>query len=148
MRKFLKRVKEKVVNLFKRLTGKAKEIIPVGIKIVEAIKKVTDSNMADMFVELTFITDLDDKALKILRDLLPKILRELEEWDDALEGTVEEKLRNSLIKINKYPKLKKNLLYLGIATEINKELSHGKLPYEVSLTATHEAYNNPELLEA
>jgi hypothetical protein len=148
MKKFLKKVKEKIVTFFRRLTGATKEIIPVGIKIVEAIKRITDSDIADVFVELTVFTELDDKLLKLVRKVLPKILIELDEWDEILDGTTEEKLRNSLIKINSYPKLKKNLLYLGIATEINRKLSKNSLTYAEALRATHETYNDPTLLNA
>lgn len=144
MKNFLQKVKDKVVDLFRKLTGTVKSLIPVGIKIVEAVKRITDSKIADVIVELTVNTDLDNKALKAIRELLPKVLQELDEWDDAIEGSDEEKLKNSLIKINSYSKPKKNLLYLGIAANINKKLSG--LTYEQSITATHEAYNDPELL--
>jgi hypothetical protein len=148
MKDLLNKIKEKVISFFRRLTGKAKEIIPVGIKIVEAIKQITDSNIADVFVELTVFTELDNKILKLVHRVLPKILKELDEWDETLSGTDEEKLKNILIKINNYPKLKKNLLYLGIATELNRELSKGQLTYADALRATHEIYNDPTLLNA
>lgn len=148
MKAFLQRIKNKVIELFKKLTATIKAIIPVGIKIVNAIKRITDSDVADVFVTITAHTDLDNKILSFIRKTLPKVLKELEEWDDAINGTEEEILKNSLIKINNYSKPKRNLLYLGIASGLNKELAGDGLSDAEALTATHEAYNHPELLNS
>jgi DNA polymerase/3'-5' exonuclease PolX len=139
---FITKIKNKVVELFQKITGAAKKLIPVGIKVVEVIKKITDSKVADIIVELTANTDIDNKILEKVRKLLPKILKELEEWDDTINE--EEALKASLAKINGYSKARRSLLYLGIATELNRELTG--LDYRTALTATHEAYNEPELL--
>lgn len=146
MKKFLEKVRDAVVKLFQWLTKTAKNIIPIGIHVVNIIKTVVDTNAVDFITRLTK-TDIDDKIIDFLRTFLPKLLKELGEWHDVVEGeTDQEILQRSIIKINSYPAVRKHLLWLGIATAINQEL--GGLDYETALTATHETYNNPHLLNA
>lgn len=146
MKEFIKKVKTKVLQLFGKLTKTAKEVIPIGIEIVNAFKKITDSKYADIFVEIT-PTKLDDTGLIIVRKIIPKILKVLDEWNVVFEGQSDEEiLKNSILKINSYSNTKKNLIYLGIAASINAELSNGTLSQSESILATQAAYNEPDLL--
>lgn len=145
MKNLFEKIKNKVIDLFRKVTGKVRVIIPIGIDIVNAIKRITDNNIADILVEMTS-TGLDNKVLNIVRNLLPKILKELQEWEDITGESNEEMLRQSLLKINSYSKAKRNLLYLGIAAHINEQISNGELDYAKSVTLTHELYNDPNLI--
>ena len=147
MRDFFIKLKQKIVDLFHKLTKAAKVVIPIGIEIVDQIKKITDSKYADIIVALT-PTTVDDSTLKAIRTILPKVLKELDEWNAAVQGTDEEIIKASLLQINSYPAAKKNLLYLGIASIINSELANGAMTPGESIIATQSAYDNPELLNS
>ena len=147
MKNLFETIKSRVIDLLRKITGKARVIIPIGITIVNAIKTITDSNIADVFVELT-ANGLDNKILNIVRNLLPKVLQELQEWQYISGQSEAELLKQSLIKINSYSKAKRSLLYLGIASHINEQISNGELDYAKAVTLTHELYNDPNLINA
>ena len=147
MKNLFLKLKQVTVTLFGKLTKTAKEVIPIGIEIVNRIKKITDSEIADVIVSLT-PTKIDDSTLKAVRIIIPRVLKELDEWNDVVSGTDAEIIKASLLKINSYPSVKKNLLYLGIASAINVELSNGALTKSESIIATQSVYNNPELLNS
>jgi hypothetical protein len=145
MKKLFEKIKNKIIDLFRKITGRAKIVIPIGIDIVNAIKRITDSDIADIFVELTS-SGLDNKVLNIIRNLLPTILKELQEWEYISGLSEAEMLKESLVKINSYNKAKRDILYLGIASHINEQISNGELDYAKAVTLTHEIYNDPNLI--
>lgn len=65
-------------RLFNWIFPNNKEQKQLIIRIVNAIKDVVESPLADAFVKFTDITSLDNKALTWLRRTLPFILKQLE----------------------------------------------------------------------
>lgn len=147
MKNLFETIKSRVIDLLRKITGKARVIIPIGITIVNAIKTITDSKIADVLVEMS-ANGLDNKILNIVRNLLPKVLQELQEWEYISGQSEAEMLKQSLLKINSYTKAKRSLLYLGIASHINEQISNGELDYAKAVTLTHELYNDPNLINA
>lgn len=131
--------------MLKTVRREAKEIIPVGIKVVEQIKKFVDSPTAD------FLTDIIpgelDNALKLtLRKIVGPILKGLREWQSITNITDEnEQFKAIMEEFKALPKNDRDALKLQAATEINAAL----LP-DVSITDTKiltlTAYHYPELL--
>ena len=147
MKNLFETIKSRVIDLLRKITGKARVIIPIGITIVNAIKTITDSKIADVLVEMS-ANGLDNKILNIVRNLLPKVLQELQEWEYISGQSEAEMLKQSLLKINSYTKAKRSLLYLGIASHINEQISNGELDYAKAVTLTHVLYNDPNLINA
>lgn len=148
MKEFIKKIKSVVVGLFSKLTKTAKAIIPVGIAVVNAMKKITDSPNTDVITALT-PSKLDEKLVSVLRAIIPKVLSELEGWDLTLNnGDENEVLLKIISRINSYPKKKRNALHLIIAATINKELSNGNLSQSESILATQTVYDNPEIIQS
>lgn len=148
LKDFLLKVKTKVAELFGKLKKTAKEVIPVGIDIVNAMKKITDSPVADVFVEMTTFTNLDNIALEFARKWLPKVLKEMGEWNEDLNKSDNEIIKEAIVRINSYVPKKRNYTQLGIAASLNEIAADGEITAAQALTATHEAYNDPKLLNA
>lgn len=147
MKEFIRKVKQKISDFLFKVKKTAREVIPVGIEFVNAMKKITDSDSADLFVELTPF-GWDNSLLKTLRVLFPKILKELGEWDETLGKSDEEILHNVIIKINNYQKVKRSFKRVEIAALINAELSGGMLTVGESLVTTQAVYDDPDLLKS
>ena len=79
MKLFLK-IKAFIVNLFATVKKEAKVIIPIGIKIVEVIKKFVASPTS-YFLTAVIPGNIDDGIKLTLRKTLPSILKGLRKWE-------------------------------------------------------------------
>lgn len=138
--KFILKIKNFITNLFKTVEEQAKVIIPIGIKVVNSIKTFVDSNAADVLTAI-IPGDLDDKTKLILRAILPKILKEMEQWQDIISLPENEQLKAIITTINSYPKVKRDAIKLSIASQINSALMNGKLSQSDSVIATQYVYS-------
>jgi len=144
MKLFLK-IKLFITNLFTTVRREAKAIIPIGIKIVEEIKKFVDSPTAD-FITSVIPGDIDIGLKLTLRKVLPGILKGLRNWNGISNITDEnEQLKAIMEEFKTLDKIDRDAIKLQAATEINAAL----LP-DVSITDTRimtlTAYHYPELL--
>lgn len=145
MKELLKKIKSKVLQLFGKLTKTAKEIIPVGIEIVNILKKITDSKEAESFILMTN-TKVDDIVFFTAKKYLPIVLRELGEWKESLDKSDEEILKDSILQINSYIGLEKAIKLNGLASGLSVYASNGAIELDECLPATFLVYKNPELL--
>lgn len=145
IKEFLTKIKTKVSTILKKLKKTAQEVLPVGIEVVNIMKTITDSKYVDIITALT-PTTADDKAVAVLRTILPKVLKEMEGWDNVIELPDDQIVKQAILTINSYPKIKKNAIYLAVASAINTELSEGALTPSESVLATQAAYIQPEIL--
>jgi hypothetical protein len=146
MKLFLK-IKSFIGKLFTTVRKEAKTIIPVGIKVVEEIKKFIDSPVAD-FLTSVIPGNVDDGVKLTLRKILPGILKGLRKWDSIVNITDEnEQLKAIMEEFKTLSKVERDALKLQAATEINSTL----LP-DVELAdakiMTLVTYHYPELLNA
>ena len=148
--KALKKLWAWVERVFNQLNAKTKELVPVAINVVQAIKDFELSGSAD-FVEFVVTKaipgDADDKAVKIARDIirkwLPKILLELQMIEVAA-GTddINEKLQLILTRLKLSSDETQNIVYHGIASLIIEKLSDGDLSWSDSIAISEYYYKN------
>lgn len=147
IKELIAKVKTKVSNFLKSIKKTAQDVIPVGIEIGNLMNKIANSKEADAFVALTK-TGVDDAILAVIKKYLPIVLREMGEWDESVNKSDGELIKDAAIQINSYVKGKNNFMILGIASKINTKISYGEISEAESVTATHESYNNPALLNS
>lgn len=140
MKQFILKIKTFVTNLFKTVEEQAKVIIPIGIKVVNSIKMFVDSNTADVLTAI-IPGDIDDNAKLILRAIIPKILKEMEQWQDIISLPENEQLKAIITTINSYPKVKRDAIKLSIASQVNAALMGGKLSLSDAVIATQYVYS-------
>jgi len=124
MKALLSKIKSFIVKLF----ATVEVYLPIGIDIVNKLKKFIDSPTADIITAI--IPGTVDDAVKIwLRQYLPEILKKFGELETII----------------KLPDAALNQVYLGIATEINKglinDLTNEKVSFSKTLIATQDKYD-------
>lgn len=147
LKELITKVKAQIAGFIARLTKTAREVIPVGIEVVNLMKTLVDSKYVDILTALT-PTNADENAVKALRVIIPKVLKKLEGWNDKIQASENEILNAVIQTINSYPDEKRHAMQLTAAAMINMEMASGAITLAESITATHEAYNNPKLLTA
>lgn len=131
---------QKVKAFFVGLEAKLRKILPVGIKVVNQLKTAVDSKTADVLTAL-IPGDLDDQLKNLLRFILPKVLKEMEELNEiAQELSDNTQLRMIIEKINSYPKIKRSGAYLAIASAINQELMENTVTFGKIIERTQQEY--------
>lgn len=131
---------QKVKAFFVGLEAKLRKILPVGIKVVNQLKTAVDSKTADVLTAL-IPGDIDDQLKNLLRFILPKVLKEMEELNEiAQELSDNTQLRMIIEKINSYPKIKRSGAYLAIASAINQELMENTVTFGKIIERTQQEY--------
>jgi len=127
------------------LLGKIKVILPIGIEVVNKIKQFTDSPVTDI---ITFLIPggLDNRIVTLLRKYLPLVLLQMEDGNEFINMTTNEKLKAIILKINGYNPTKRNFLYLGIASTLNMLISNDSMNQSESIIATQYAYDNDTIV--
>lgn len=148
--KALKKLWSWVERVFNKLNAKTKELVPVAINVVQAIKDFELSGSAD-FIEFVVTKSIpgeaDDKAVKVGREIirkwLPKILIELQLVEVAA-GTndINEKLQLILKRLKLSSDETQNIVYHGIASLIIEKLSDGDLSWSDSIAISEYYYKN------
>jgi len=124
MKALLAKIKLFIVKLF----ASVETFLPVGIDVVNKLKKFIDSPTADIITAI--IPGTVDDAVKIwLRQYLPEILKKF----------------GDLETIIKLPDAALNQVYLGIATDINtgliNDLTNERVTFSKTLIATQDKYD-------
>lgn len=149
-----------ITSIFKGLAKEAKQLIPVAIAIVNAIKFAIENpitgNIIDFILEAikkqipgTADDFLIEKAKAILKVWLPKILDGLKVADEI--ARIEDDNERMLAILNEI-KFKgqdeKTLLYNNIACLLTSKLSDDEITLEDALVAVPLTYKHPEVLNA
>ena len=153
LKNLLLKIKNFVVGLFVKVDETAKKFIPVGIKVVDAIKKFVDSDVADVITAL-IPGDLDNSLQLFLQKVTPSILINLRKWE-SIVGTEDEntKLRLIIEELKNMGKADRDGLKLEIATQINAAVlgfvdsTTVSLPTSAIKVMTLTSYHYPEVLE-
>lgn len=150
MKKFLQKLWAGIVDLYDRLVGNTKKVIPLAINIVEAIKKVMDSPVDDVILEIIRLAipgDADDKMIDKVKDLvekwLPEILLRLK-LADSIAGIEDknEQLKAILGQLKLSPDAVKNVYYHSLASLILEKLSDGKIQWADAVAIAEYAYQH------
>lgn len=95
---FLSKIWASIKSLFDGLPNEFKIAIQIGVTVVENIKKVVDSPVADIITAL-IPGDVDDKIKDLLRAKLPIILTELKLADNCTGLTDSNEITLCAIKV-------------------------------------------------
>lgn len=147
LKELITKVKAQIAGFIARLTKTAKEVIPVGIEVVNLMKSIVDRKEIDIITALT-PTTADDNAVKALRVIIPKVLKKLEGWNEKIQVPENDVLNAIIQTINSYPDEKRHAMQLTAASMINMELANGAITMAESVEATHKVYNEPKILTA
>ena len=136
-----------ISKLFHKVEDEVKKAIPVAINVVEQIKKVLDSPVADVITAI-IPGDADDKLRAKLQLVLPGLILKFQLvaaiGDIADEN---EKFQAILKAINLSPDETKNVFYHGLASLILESISDGKLSWS-DATAICQYYYEHEFKHA
>lgn len=138
-----------VAKLWRSLNGTVKQIVPIAINVVEAVKSVNESLQEDAieFVLNQVLPDNGDEALKMLRlklsELLPKILNNLVLVSDISSIEDErQRIKSIILAINFSEDTTKNAFYHSLAVLIIESLADGQLTWSESVQIAEYYYTN------
>lgn len=150
MKKFLQKVWNWVKGLYEGLVGTTKKYVPVAIKIVEAIKKVMDSPVDDVILEIIRLAipgDADDKMIAKVKEIVEKWLPEVMlrlKLVESIAGIEDknEQLKAILAQLKLAPNEVQNVYYHGLASLILEKLSDGKIQWADAVAISEYAYQH------
>jgi len=127
-------------KLFKKVDEVADKVLPIAIKVVEGIKKVIDSPVDDVLTTI-IPGDIDDKAVELLEEWLPKLLLGLQVAQDIadIEDT-NEQLKAVLERLKLAPDDTKKIIWHGLAALIAEKLADGKLTWAEIVEIVEDYY--------
>jgi len=139
-----------IARLWRGLSKELKELIPIAINAIQALKIAMDSPVADVLefiVTKSIPGEADDIAVKkgreILKEWIPKILLKLEIYDAiANEEDLNKQLNLVLAELKLSPDEKKNVLFHGLASLIIEKLADGELSWSDSIAISEYYYKN------
>ena len=138
-----------VSKLWKSLNGKVKQIVPIAINVVEAVKAVNESLQGDTieFILNQVLPETQDEALKMLRsklsELLPEILNNLVLINDISSIQDEQqKIKSIILAINFSDDTVKNAFYHSLSVLIVEALADGELTWSESVQIAEYYYKN------
>ena len=138
-----------VSKLWRSLNGKIKQIVPIAINVVEAVKSVNESLHGDAieFILNQVLPETKDEALKMLRsklsELLPKVLNSLVLINDISSIQDEQqKIKSIILAINFSDDAVKNAFYHSLSVLIIEALADGELTWSESVQIAEYYYKN------
>lgn len=150
MKKLLKKLLNWVSGLFNSLEREVKKYVPVAINIVEGVKDVIDSPVADVVLAITKKAIpgekddvLIDKVLTFVKNKLPMLLLELK-MVNSIAGIEDpnEQLKAILAELKFTSDRSKNAFYHGLASLILESLSDGELTWGEAVMVAEYYYQN------
>lgn len=142
LKNFLHHLWQSIKNLFDHVEAEVKKDVVVAISVVQQLKAVVDSPVADVVTAL-IPGDLDDQIKLRLRELLPKLILEL----SLVQSVVNIEDQNAQLQAI-LEKLKlsgddtKNAFYHSLASLILQKLSDGKLSWTDTVAISEYYYVN------
>jgi hypothetical protein len=142
LKKFLAHLWQQIKHLWDGIEAETKKLVPIAIHIVQAIKTLEDTHLADVLTAI-IPGDIDDHLNQKLREFLPKILLELN-MVDAIANITDpnEQLIAIIGKIHLSPDAAKDVFYHGLASLIMQELSDGKFTWSDAIAVAEFYYTH------
>jgi len=135
MKKFLQKIWAFVVGMFSKLEQEVEKYVPVATNIVEAVKKVVESQTTGAVLEVIKFTipgDTDDKiidkAMELAKEYIPKIAKQLGIIDAITD--IEDVNEQMIAVVNVLKEVNddtKSDYWHELATFILKQFADGKL---------------------
>lgn len=131
-----------ISKIFHKAENEIKHLLPIVISVVENVKKVVDSPVADVATHL-IDGNFDDIAKEKLREWLPKIILELHLIDTTIHlENINEQLAVVLAKLKLSSDAAKNVFYHGLASLILEKISDGKLSWSDAVIISEYYYQH------
>ena len=152
---FLKKVWKAVSKAWNKLEDEVKEMVPVAIKVTNAIKEIVeDGSFTGELIEAVIAKikikgDIDEKALALIRKWVPEILTRLIIVKNISEmSTTEAQLSAIIDEIKVYNNDQKELFWDGFAKKFLEYASDGKIDKNEVAYLVKWYYDNHKQLEA
>lgn len=150
MKKFLKKIWDGIKNLWNKVVDKTRDMVPVAINVVEAIKAITDSPVDDVLAEIikraipgTADDIIVDKIKRTIEDWVPRILTQLVIIDGIANiDDPNEQLQEILKRLKLAEDETKNIVYHGLASLILEKLSDEELSWSDAAAISEYYYQN------
>lgn len=142
LKNFIRHLWQSIKTLFDKVEDEVKKDVVISISVVQRVKAVIDSPVADVVTAL-IPGSADDNVKEMLRIWLPKVLLELSlvesvsniEDPNAQLQTILEKLKLSSDEV-------KNAFYHSLASLVLQKLSDGKLSWSDAVAIAEYYYQN------
>jgi hypothetical protein len=142
LKNFLRHLWHSIKNLFDKVEAEVKKDVVVAITVVQQIKSVVDSPVADVITAM-IPGELDDQIKQQLRVLLPKLILELTLVQSVANIEDENaQLQAILDKLKLSGDDAKNAFYHSLASLILQKLSDGKLSWTDAVAISEYYYQN------
>lgn len=150
MKKLIQKIWNQVRKIYDGLVGTTINMAPIAIKVVEAIKKFTDSKADDVIafvIEKSIPGEADDVLIEKVRETiekwLPKILMELAIINSIAQvKDVNEQLKEIINALNISEEDTKKVFYHGLASLILEKLADGELDWSDATVIAEYVYKN------
>jgi hypothetical protein len=142
LRIFLRHMWLSIKNLFDKVEAEVKKDVVVAITVVQQVKAVVDSPVADIVTAL-IPGNVDDQIKARLREILPKLILELSLVESVTDiEDQNERLQVILDKLKLSSDAVKNAFYHSLASIILEKLSDGKLSWSDAVAISEYYYQN------
>jgi hypothetical protein len=140
LKSFLHHLWESIASLFEKVEKEVKKDVVIAISVVQRIKVVIDSPVADVVTAL-IPGDADDRAKTLLREWLPKLLLQLGMIQSIANiENVNDQLNAIMEKLKLSSDDAKNAFYHSLASLILEKLSDGKLSWSDAVAISEYYY--------
>lgn len=148
--KVLKKLWAFISKVWDGLNAKAKELVPVAIKVVEGIKTAMDGPVDDIILTIvksaikgTADDVLIDRIKLTVETWIPKVLLELKLIDSIanIEDT-NAQLQAVLVQLKLSSNETQNIVFHGISSLIIEKLSDGELSWSDAIAISEYYYKN------
>lgn len=150
MKKLLRKIWTAVQKAYAKMVSETREMVPIAVGAVEAIKNVMDGPVDDILAEIIKAAIpgnadniLIDRARAVLAEYIPKVLFELKLIDSIANiDDPNEQLKAILLQLKLSSNETKAVVYHGLATLILEKLSDGKLSFSDSAAIAEYYYQH------
>ena len=142
LKMFLHKLWDGIKHIFDGIEKEVKVLIPIAINIVQNIKFLEDTGVADLLTSI-IPGNIDDKINAKLKDILPKLLLELQ-MTEAIANITDPnaQLRAILDKVKLSSNDAQNAFYHSLASLILEKLSDGKFSWSDAVAIAEYYYQN------
>lgn len=142
LKNFLRHLWQSIKTLFDKVEKEVKKDIVIAISVVQRVKAVVDSPVADVVTAL-IPGSADDAVKDLLRAWLPKVLVELSLVESVanIEDT-NAQLQAILDKLKLASDETRNAFYHSLSSLVLQKLSDGKLSWSDAVAISEYYYQN------
>lgn len=142
LKNFLHNLWQSIKHLFDKVEEEVKQEVVVAITVVQQVKAIIDSPVADVVTAL-IPGEVDDEIKAKLREWLPKILLELNLVQSIAHiENINDQLNAILAQLKLASDDAKNAFYHSLASLILQKISDGKLSWSDAVAIAEYYYQN------